>query len=189
MSRFQKVRGFERNPRSRESVISSICSAQRIYLETGGEDIDFGIRSARATLKMYHEQCEGRPHPGVEPITHAQADRARAQLASFTRQRERKLEHIHAMVEEMYAHADQFSPEEGAQGSVERNADLRSAGTPVVDEDQPTGDDSLDSPERSAEGTSALPAGGDPATRTPADQTPAMGSDKKSALRAVLRTV
>ena len=179
MSRFQKVRGYDRNPRSRESVISSICSAQRIYLETGGEDIDFGIRSARATLKMYHEQCEGRPHPGVEPITHAQADRARAQLANFTRQRERKLEQIHAMVEEMYAHADQFGAEEGA----ELNADVPSAITPVRDEDRTSGDEQSVSPELGADETSALPA----ATRQ-------IGQEKGQAPKvpvtgAVLRTV
>jgi hypothetical protein len=135
MSRFQKVRGYERNPRSRSSVISSICSAQRIYLETGGEDIDFGIRSARAMLKVYHEQCEGQAPAGVEPVTHDQANRARAQLASLTRQRERKLEQIHAMVEEMYAHADQFGAEQeqSADVSPEPVEDVPSAITPVTD--------------------------------------------------------
>ena len=160
MSRFQKVRGYDRNPRSRESVISSICSAQRIYLETGGEDIDFGIRSARATLKMYHEQCEGQPHPGVEPITHAQADRARAQLANFTRQRERKLEQIHAMVEEMYAHTDQFGAEQeqNAERNAERNADVPSAITPVTDENKETCGETPISAEPQADQRSALPA-------------------------------
>ncbi|MCZ7607549.1 MAG: hypothetical protein M5U25_16075 [Planctomycetota bacterium] len=171
MSRFQKVRGYDRNPRSRDSVISSICSAQRIYLETGGEDIDFGIRSARATLKMYHEQCEGQPHPGVEPITHAQADRARAQLTSLTRQRERKLEQIHAMVEEMYAYTDQFCAEESVEGNAERNADLRPAETPVTNE------------EKESCGETSV------STELRADQSPAAGPGRKSALRSALRSV
>src|SRR5690606_32326246 len=150
-----------------------ICSAQRIYLETGGEDIDFGIRSARATLKMYHEQCEGQPHPGVEPITHAQADRARAQLANFTRQRERKLEHIHAMVEEMYAHTDQFSPEQ------ERSADVPSAVTPVKGEDKEACGEAPVYGEFQADQGSALRAGEAPATQA--------GSGPVAALRTALR--
>ncbi len=85
--------------------------------------------------------------------------------------RERKLEQIHAMVEEMYAYTDQFCAEESVEGNAERNADLRPAETPVTNE------------EKESCGETSV------STELRADQSPAAGPGRKSALRSALRSV
>ncbi|MCB9934935.1 MAG: hypothetical protein H6840_04500 [Planctomycetes bacterium] len=124
MSRHRPVgnRGREqRKARSSSKLLEGLAIVQRLYLETGGDDIDFGIRSAKLMLQIYQEECEGNPREGMEPVTHDQANRARQQLASFTRQRERKLAELQKLVEE------------GQQEEAERDADVPSAETPAED--------------------------------------------------------
>ena len=86
MARYPNVRGRkDHRPRGQDRMWDEIAIAQRLYLETGGEDIDFGIRSARNMLETYDRQQEsGAAGQGL--ITHAEANRARAQLANLTRQ-------------------------------------------------------------------------------------------------------
>ncbi len=163
MSRFEKVgnRGREqRKARSSGQIVEGIAIAQRMYLETGGEDIDFGIRSARLMLQLYQEQLESGPRPGVEPISHQLAVRTRQQLASFMRQRERKLADLQKRVDEsQQAEADRADAERNAE--AERNADVPSAETPVTDQDQKATDTepACDADRRSALQSAARQAG------------------------------
>lgn len=101
MARYPNVRGRkDHRPRGQDRMWDEIAIAQRLYLETGGEDIDFGIRSARNMLETYDRQQEsGAAGQGL--ITHAEANRARAQLANLTRQREQKLARCRADIDEM----------------------------------------------------------------------------------------
>lgn len=160
MSRFEKVgnRGREqRKARSSGQIVEGIAIAQRMYLETGGEDIDFGIRSARLMLQLYQKQLESGPRPGVEPISHQLAVRTRQQLASLMRLRERKLADLQQRVDEsQQAEADRADAERNAEAA--RNADVPSAETPVTD-----------------------------ACHQAIDTEPADGADRRSALRAAAR--
>lgn len=163
MSRFEKVgnRGREqRKARSSGQIVEGIAIAQRMYLETGGEDIDFGIRSARLMLQLYQKQLESGPRPGVEPISHQLAVRTRQQLASFMRQRERKLADLQKRVDEsQQAEADRADAERNAEAG--RNADVPSAETPVTDQDQQATDTepACDADRRSALQSAARQAG------------------------------
>lgn len=169
MSRFEKVgnRGREqRKARSSGQIVEGIAIAQRMYLETGGEDIDFGIRSARLMLQLYQKQLESGPRPGVEPISHQLAVRTRQQLASFMRQRERKLADLQKRVDEsQQAEADRADAERNAEAGrnaeAERNADVPSAETPVTDQDQKATDTepACDADRRSALQSAARQAG------------------------------
>jgi hypothetical protein len=157
MSRFEKVgnRGREqRKARSSGQIVEGIAIAQRMYLETGGEDIDFGIRSARLMLQLYQEQLESGPRPGVEPISHQLAVRTRQQLASLMRLRERKLADLQQRV-------DESQQAEADRADAERDADVPSAETPVTDQDQKATDTepASDADRRSALQSAARQAG------------------------------
>ena len=102
MSRYPNVRGREgRKPRGKDRMWDEIAMAWRLYHETGGNDIDFGIQSAREMLEEYRAQRQGGPTHGEKAITTAEANRARAQLANLTRQREQKLAKCRADIDEM----------------------------------------------------------------------------------------
>ncbi|MCB9933333.1 MAG: hypothetical protein H6841_07925 [Planctomycetes bacterium] len=179
MSRHRPVgnRGREqRKARSSSKLLEGLAIVQRLYLETGGDDIDFGIRSAKLMLQIYQEECEGNPREGMEPVTHDQANRARQQLASFTRQRERKLAELKKLVDE----GDQEEADRSAD--AERNADVPSAETPLTDASTETFDteSAFDADQRSALRTDpAFDADQRSALRTD----PAHDADQGSALR------
>lgn len=102
MSRYANVRGREdRNPRGKDRMWDEIAMAWRLYHETGGNDIDFGIQSAREMLEDYRAQRQGAHTHGQPVITTAEANRARAQLMNLTRQREQKLAKCRADIDEM----------------------------------------------------------------------------------------
>lgn len=115
MSRYVNVRGREgRKPRGKDRMWDEIAMAWRLYHETGGNDIDFGIQSAREMLEEYRAQRQGGPTHGQKAITSAEANRARAQLTNLTRQREQKLAKCRADIDEMLETDGKANPEPDA---------------------------------------------------------------------------
>ena len=144
MSRFEKVgnRGREqRKARSSGQIVEGIAIAQRMYLETGGDDIDFGIRSARLMLKLYQEQLESGPRPGVEPISHQLAVRTRQQLASLMRLRERKLADLQQRVDESQQAEEEGYAESPSEAVSDAGASPAKGSDPVFE--TKTGSDPL----------------------------------------------
>jgi hypothetical protein len=130
MSRHHPVgnRGREaRKARTFALVYDSLEIALRIYKSMGGEDIDFGIESARLTLQLYKNQLEGRAADGIEPVSHDQAGRARAQLANLSRQRERKLSELRKLVEEGLHTDDERATDEPEDGDADETSALPAA--------------------------------------------------------------
>ncbi|MCB9894714.1 MAG: hypothetical protein H6839_09705 [Planctomycetes bacterium] len=116
MSRYANVRN--RKPRSRKLVFEALASSHRLYLETGGKEIDRAIESTQATHDLALERAQryipredGR---GRDPIS--EATKAARELRMLLQEREKKLAKCRADLDEMIEHdvEKQAAAEEGA---------------------------------------------------------------------------
>ncbi|MCB9894944.1 MAG: hypothetical protein H6839_10885 [Planctomycetes bacterium] len=88
-----------RKPRNRNQIFELITLAQRIYLETGGADIDHQIKAAKRQL----ERCEhyaNHPPLGEQAKALSLVNAALRELRTAEQMREKKLAECTKLVEE-----------------------------------------------------------------------------------------
>jgi hypothetical protein len=79
----------ERKAKDKDKMIEMITTAHRLYLETGGRDIDYGIAAAQRQI----ERCEryaDHPPDGKTDVALRMLNAALRQLATFERMRIQK---------------------------------------------------------------------------------------------------
>ena len=89
----------KRKPRSRKQVIDILCTAQRLYLESGGADIDFSIEAAKRQVARC-ERNAGHPPEGKSQSALSLVNTAMRHLTKLQEMRERKLRDCQATIAE-----------------------------------------------------------------------------------------
>ena len=89
----------ETKPRSQQVINEIECSAHRIYLETGGEDIDFLVDAAKVTVEIARKRCAAdQNEDGQDPLKLVLSAIRELRLAEAMR--EKKLKLCHELVAE-----------------------------------------------------------------------------------------
>ena len=90
----------KRRPRTRNQIFDVITVAQRLYLETGGNDIDFNIEAARRQVARCERYAE-HPPEGQHGRALGLLNTAIRELRTAEQMREKKLAACTRMIEEL----------------------------------------------------------------------------------------
>ena len=105
MSRFPNVRKG-RKPRNKHVMLHILTTAQSLYLETGGADIDFTVDAAKQVVDLCRERAaQPQPERGPDPVKMLQA--AIRELRMAQQMREKKLNECRQIIAETSEAAEQ----------------------------------------------------------------------------------